>query len=131
METNSPEEHKKGFPADLPAVVAAIFSLAAIFGFLIWAISKGDSLVGLLKEQTFIVQFPVIVGIPFSSVVAFIVVSLLRYTSGPIEFEVIGFKFKDASGPVVMWILCFLALILGIKTLWQDPSTYLKGLFPG
>jgi hypothetical protein len=42
----------------------------------------------------------------------------LEQTSGPIEFEGLGFKFKGASGPVVLWVFCFLAIAGAIKLVW-------------
>jgi hypothetical protein len=35
-----------------------------------------------------------------------------------IEFEAAGFKFRGASGPVVLWIFCYLAIVTSIKLLW-------------
>jgi hypothetical protein len=49
---------------------------------------------------------------------AFTVVALFRTTEGKIKFEAFWLKFEGASGPIVMWILCFLAIVAGIKTLW-------------
>ena len=59
-----------------------------------------------------------VVGLPMAAVLSLWVVTILRYKSGPIEFDVLGFKFRGASGPVILWILCFLIVILGIKLLW-------------
>jgi hypothetical protein len=47
---------------------------------------------------------------------ALFVVLVLRAAAGPIEFEVLGLKFRGASGPVVLWIPCFLAIVVGILT---------------
>ena len=63
-------------------------------------------------------HFPATFGLPLAAGGAFILVVLLRHTQGPIEFEGLGFKFRGASGPVVLWVLCFLALVAGIKLLW-------------
>ncbi len=61
---------------------------------------------------------PASIGIPFCSIIAMFVVLMLRATQGPVEFEAIGLKFRGASGPIVMWVLCFLAMILAMKLLW-------------
>jgi hypothetical protein len=37
-------------------------------------------------------------------------VLLLRAVSGNIEIKILGFEFKGAAAPIIMWILCFLAL---------------------
>lgn len=53
----------------------------------------------------------------FAAAIALLVVLSLRYVAGEIEFEAIGFKFKGASGPVVLWVLCFLAVVVGLYAL--------------
>ena len=65
-------------------------------------------------------HYPAMVGIPLMALAAFCIVMSFKVAIGsPIEFEVIGFKFKGASGPVIMWILCFLALTLAFRVLWS------------
>lgn|GEM_PF-1470509 len=63
-------------------------------------------------------HFPVIIGLPVSAAGAFLIVMLLRNTEGPLEFEGLGFKFKGASGPVVLWAMCFLVIASAIRMLW-------------
>jgi len=56
---------------------------------------------------------------PILAITAFCVVVLLQIaTTDPIEIEGLGFKFRGAAGPVVLWIFCFLALATGVKLLW-------------
>jgi hypothetical protein len=62
-------------------------------------------------------EFNVIVGIPASAAAALLLVIFLRATDGPIELEVMGLKFKGASGPIIFWVMVFLSIILAIKTL--------------
>ena len=63
-------------------------------------------------------QAPAAIGVPFCGAIAMFVVLMLRTTQGPIEFEAIGFKFRGASGPIVMWVICFLAAIAATRLLW-------------
>jgi hypothetical protein len=49
---------------------------------------------------------------------ALCLVIVLENTSGPIEFEGLGFGFKGASGPLVLWCLCFLVMTAAIKAVW-------------
>jgi hypothetical protein len=63
-------------------------------------------------------HFAATIGIPLSALSAFCVVVLLRATTGPIEIESKFIEFRGASGPIVFWILCFLAIIFGVKVLW-------------
>ena len=59
------------------------------------------------------------IGIGISAISAFCLVGVLEVSRGPIEFEVLGFKFRGASGPVTLWILCFLAIIFALWLLWD------------
>jgi hypothetical protein len=57
------------------------------------------------------------VSVSFAVAIALLVVLSLSYVAGPIEFEALGFKFRGASGPVVLWVMCFLALVIGLYVL--------------
>jgi hypothetical protein len=63
-------------------------------------------------------HFAATVGLPMGAVAALFIVLVLRATSGPLEFEAIGLKFKGASGPIVLWLMCFLGIAAAIKWLW-------------
>ena len=80
------------------------------FGVFFLSFFYGDSWVRSFLER----DFRVMLFIPLSVFLALFIVLLLRFTTGPIEFEGLGFKFRGASGPVVLWIFCFLAIIGGI-----------------
>ncbi len=58
------------------------------------------------------------VGLPFAGFVAYFVVGTLENVRGPIEFEVVGMKFKGAGGPIVMWVFVFLAIVIAIRLVW-------------
>ena len=57
-------------------------------------------------------------GLPLIAIGALSLVLILRSTSGPIEIDVLGLKFKGAAGPIIMWVLTFLAMALAVKLLW-------------
>jgi len=59
-----------------------------------------------------------LLGMPCCAMMSLTVLSLLRVSAGPIEFEALGFKFRGASGPVVLWIFTYLACISGVVALW-------------
>ena len=63
-------------------------------------------------------HFAVIVGLPIAGSLGFLLVIYLRQKDGPVEFEAFGFKFKGASGQIIMWILVFGAIAAGQKLLW-------------
>jgi hypothetical protein len=60
------------------------------------------------------------VGVAISAISAFSVVAVLDVLANdPIEIKVLGFELKGAAGPVVLWVLCFLALVAGGRALWD------------
>lgn len=63
-------------------------------------------------------QIPAVVGLPSAALVSLWIVVFLENTSGPIELEAMGFKFKGASGPIVLWIFSMVAISAAIKMLW-------------
>lgn len=94
----------------------SIFALFSLF-FLVRAGFKGNSF-GNFYFSTLQEHFRVVVGLPMAAVAALFVVLVLRSTSGPIELEVLNLKFKGASGPIIFWLLCFMAITFAIKYLW-------------
>ena len=49
---------------------------------------------------------------------AFCLVVVLQATAGNIEFEALGFRFRGAAGPIVLWVLAFVVFVLAIRLLW-------------
>jgi hypothetical protein len=64
-------------------------------------------------------HYPTVVGLPSAAAAALFIVLVLKAAAGPIEFEGLGFKFRGASGPVVLWVFCFLAIVAAIRTVWE------------
>jgi hypothetical protein len=56
--------------------------------------------------------------LPSAVLIALVVVLLLRTVAGNIQLKALGFEFQGASGPIIMWILCFLTLILAVVKTW-------------
>jgi hypothetical protein len=80
----------------------------------IWSVSVGPQPV----QKLFIDHFRAVVGLPGAAVAALFINMLLEQTHGQIEFEGLGFKFRGASGPVVLWVLCYLAIVASIRLVW-------------
>jgi hypothetical protein len=60
-------------------------------------------------------------GLAISAISAFSVVAILDVLShDPIEIRLPGFELKGAAGPVVLWVVCFLAIVAGGETLWDN-----------
>jgi hypothetical protein len=71
-----------------------------------------------LFDQLFLKHTPALVGLPIASAASLALVLLLRTVSGEIQVSLLGFQFKGAAGPLVMWILCFLAMTVAIRYTW-------------
>lgn len=93
--------------ATLFASVYLVFVVHSIF------ISEDKWLIGIARKH-----FAATVGLPLAAVAATFVVSIFEITAGKIEFEGLGFKFRGASGPVILWIFCFLAISGAVSLLW-------------
>ena len=89
------------------------------FGFLIYQSAVGPASATSWFTKVLEAQFAACVGVPLSAISAACIVLLLKATTGPIEFEALGFKFRGASGPIVLWLFCFLAIIAGVRMLWK------------
>ncbi len=64
------------------------------------------------------------IGIAISAISAFSVVVVLDvFARDPIEIRFWQFEVKGAAGPVILWVLCFLALVLGGEILWDNTGT--------
>ena len=57
-------------------------------------------------------------GMPYAAFFAYYMVVTIESSRGPIEAELLGFKFKGAAGPLAFWVLIFLSVVLGFKLLW-------------
>lgn len=63
-------------------------------------------------------RFTVLVALPSAVIGALVVVSLFRQAESPIKIKGLGLELEGAAGPVVLWVLCFLAMTAAIKLLW-------------
>jgi hypothetical protein len=59
-----------------------------------------------------------ILGLPTAALASLCIVLFLEAKSGRIEFEGFGFKFRGASGEIILWVICFFAIVTAIKLLW-------------
>jgi hypothetical protein len=65
-------------------------------------------------------HFVAVVGLPMAAVAALFIVLVLRSTDGPLEFEALGVKLRGGSGPVVLWLVCFLGIVVALKLTWPE-----------
>ena len=96
----------------------SVLAIVGLFGAL-WL--KALYYTGLYNEDLYkelLKHTAATVGLPLSALAALGIVIILEIYSGDIEFEALGFKFKGASGPVILWVICFLSISGAIKILW-------------
>ncbi len=60
------------------------------------------------------------IGLPLMAIAALLIVSTFRITAGELDFELFGMRLKGAAGPVVLWVIVFLAMVLGVWVLWGN-----------
>ena len=95
-------------------IVLGVAAFVAVFLFgAAWDILHEAWLLDIAREH-----FAATIGLPFAALAALVIVVILEISAGPIEFDGFGLKFKGAAGPVVFWILVFLAISASIKLLW-------------
>jgi hypothetical protein len=88
-----------------------------------WGVFAGGFLAYHSVSDGFIVeltrkQFAAMILVPMAALMAFGVVTLLEWTAGDIEFSGLSFTFKGASGPIVLWVFCFLAITAALQLFW-------------
>ncbi|WP_230969152.1 hypothetical protein [Nitrogeniibacter aestuarii] len=63
-------------------------------------------------------------GLAMGAISAFSVVAVLDvFARDPIEIKFFQFELKGAAGPVVLWVICFLAFIAATDALWENTGT--------
>jgi hypothetical protein len=92
---------------------------AYFFAFLVYhslrpTFSSGSWFIGIIDKH-----YAATIAVPLSAIASLCVVLALKTTAGAIEFEALGFKFRGASGPLVFWLICFLAMIWAVWLLWN------------
>jgi hypothetical protein len=80
--------------------------------------------IGTIATQMWVVElaqkhFAATVGLPFAALAAICLVVILEINAGRIEMRGLGFTFRGAAGPIIMWIFCFLAIVSAIKLVWN------------
>ena len=64
-------------------------------------------------------HYAAIFGLPSAALLSFMLVVVFEARFDNIEMEIANVvKFRGASGPIILWILCFLSIASAIKLLW-------------
>lgn len=122
MSDRSHEEH------DGEARLRRVIGWVVVGGATVWGIFAGTFLAAnSLPPDGFIIdltkqQFGAMILVPMAGLMALCIVLALRFTAGEIRFKGLGFEFEGASGPIVLWVFCFLAIVAGLRVFWIMPS---------
>ena len=92
---------------------AGVVGISYVSFIIYWTWQKEGWVKDIVKEH-----FAATIGLPLAGVAAYLLVSVLEYSYGKIEIEIWGLKFKGATGPVILWMLCFFIIAISIKMLW-------------
>ena len=116
---NSKRRNKENdsYRDDVGVIIIAVFVFLLIGYFIYIAIHFWDQ--KLLVVEGITNHAPAAIGLPIAAITSLTLVLLLEEVFGQIiEVKAIGFEFKGAAGPIVLWILGFLAITLAIKSVW-------------
>ena len=102
-------------------VLVALSLIAGYAGYLLFRLYNTGT---QFLEPCMWALLPVTVGLPIGAILALVIVLVLEVTSGQkIEFTVSQLTFKGASGPIVLWVLCFLTIAFAIYLNWPKGWT--------
>ena len=111
---DSPNENIRMIVSWVIVVILICFGIYSLIKLSTVHETEGEYWKTLIREQ-----FPVLVGLPMAGLGALFLTLILRISTGPIEFEVGGLKFKGGAAPIVFWIIIFLCISMSIGLLWQ------------
>lgn len=93
---------------------AVVISLGFLAACAVWIANfRSDWQIQILREH-----YAAIVGLPSAAAGAFVMVTLFRQVSGTIRISFGGLSLEGASGPILLWVVCFIAMALAIKMIW-------------
>src|SRR5262245_37516985 len=96
------------------AAVSGVVIMVGIFCLMVNFYARRPAIL----EEVAKTHFRAIMGTPMAIMTSLATVTFLRVTAGSLEFKAFGFELKGASGPVVLWIVTYLAIVAGIVALW-------------
>lgn len=124
MTQTAPDYNKAPRESSQEKLFRKVFGWVVLIGTSAWGLFAGSFLAyHSFQPNSWLVDltqkhFAALICVPMAALMSMCVVILLRYTAGPVEFKVPGFEFKGASGQVVLWVVCFLAIVTALKLLW-------------
>ncbi|MEW6992301.1 hypothetical protein AADZ91_16655 [Colwelliaceae bacterium 6441] len=112
QEKSKLEDKLKGIMSWVAVLSVFIFSLL-FFGRIIFLAITEE-----YWKKLGLTHFPSLVGLPAAAIASIFIVLVLRTIAGPLNFKAMGVEFSGASGPTILWVICFLSITLAIKLTW-------------
>jgi len=97
-------------------IALLVVFLASIAGIVVWIANfRAPWQIDMLKNH-----YAAIVGLPAAAAGSFVLSILARQISGDKSMKVsIGtFNIEGPAGPVLLWVVCFLAMAFAIRIVW-------------
>ena len=69
-------------------------------------------------KQSVLSNFGLVIGLPMAAALAFGIVAAFQQTAdGPLSMRVDPLEFSGPAGPILLWLVCFLAAVFAIDLL--------------
>lgn len=99
-------------------VLAGVVPIGGVFVYVLWQMQGDPGAFPIACKH-----FAAVVGLPGAAFASLWFVTFLEQTRGQIEIKIHWFEFKGASGPIILWVIGFLAITGAIAMLWgTDPD---------
>jgi len=113
--SNDPHDRLRKLATWIILFCAGLYA-AFHFGFIVWhAARHSDWLINEIIQK----HYAAIIVLPSAGFAALCLVLFLDIRSPQqMKFKALGFEFEGAAGPIILWVMSFLACAIGIKLLW-------------
>ncbi|WP_395341237.1 hypothetical protein PN836_018760 [Ningiella sp. W23] len=85
--------------------------IASTFGFK----TTGSILIEHGLQKAVVFNPVLVIGLPLAALISLALVLSLEQRAENIKFKALGFEFEGASGQIILWVICFVAISLSIK----------------
>ncbi|MGB5771741.1 MAG: hypothetical protein WBM32_18030 [Crocosphaera sp.] len=93
------------------SLIFLIFGIGYIWS--LWLFGNNVQLDYLLENHVLAT-----IGVPLAIMASATIVAIFELQSGSIKFQIFDVKYEGAAGQIIMWVICFFAIVSGLKILW-------------
>ena len=95
-------------------LITIVFLPLIFIMFSIWFFIFSPETIQCIIEE----HFRAITGIPIAFITSLFLVLLLKQEAKGIVFKCLSFEFSGLAGEVILWAICFLAIVHAMEILW-------------